>query len=82
MGARKEPFGGNDLINLMKQAAEFGIADSGQQIVAMFAELRQGVAAHVSPDVETLTGNAPRDFACFATDHARMFAPAAAAARR
>ena len=53
-----------------------------EQIVAMFARLRQGVAAQVSPDVETLTGSAPRDFACFATDHARLFAPAAAAARR
>jgi len=53
-----------------------------EQIVAMFARLRQGVGARVSPAVETLTGNAPRDFASFATDHARMFAPAAAAARR
>ena len=46
------------------------------------ARLRQGAAAQVSPDVETLTGSAPRDFACFAPDHARLFAPAAAAARR
>ena len=53
-----------------------------EQIVAMFARLRQGAAAQVSPDVETLTGSAPRDFACFATDHARLFAPAAAPARR
>jgi uncharacterized protein YbjT (DUF2867 family) len=53
-----------------------------EQIVAMFARLRQGAAAQVSPDVEALTGSAPRDFACFATDHARLFAPAAAAARR
>ena len=53
-----------------------------EQIIAMFAELRQGVAARVSPAVETLTGSAPRDFASFATDHARLFAPAAAAARR
>jgi uncharacterized protein YbjT (DUF2867 family) len=53
-----------------------------EQIVAMFARLRQGAGAQVSPAVETLTGSAPRDFACFATDHARLFAPAAAAARR
>jgi uncharacterized protein YbjT (DUF2867 family) len=53
-----------------------------EQIVAMFARLRQGVGARVSPAVETLTGSAPRDFASYATDHARMFAPAAAAARR
>ena len=53
-----------------------------EQIVAMFARLRQGMATQVSPDVEALTGSAPRDFASFATDHARLFAPAAAAARR
>ncbi len=53
-----------------------------EQIVAMFAALRQGAAAPVSPAVETLTGRAPRDFACFARDHARLFAPAAAPARR
>jgi hypothetical protein len=53
-----------------------------EQIVAMFARLRQGVGAQVSPAVETLTGSTPRDFACFATDHARLFALAAAAARR
>jgi uncharacterized protein YbjT (DUF2867 family) len=53
-----------------------------EQIVAMFGRLRQGVAGQVSPDVEMLTGSAPRDFACFARDHARLFAPAAAAARR
>ena len=53
-----------------------------EQIIAMFAELRRGVAAQVSPAVETLTGSAPHDFASFATDHARLFAPAAAATRR
>jgi uncharacterized protein YbjT (DUF2867 family) len=52
------------------------------QIVRMFDMLRQGVAAQVSPDVETLTGSAPRDFASFARDHARLFAPTAATARR
>ena len=30
-------FGGHDLINSVKQAAEFGICESGQQVVAMFA---------------------------------------------
>ncbi|MGH3162507.1 MAG: SDR family oxidoreductase [Streptosporangiaceae bacterium] len=52
------------------------------QIVAMFAGLRKGAAAQVSPAVEALTGSAPRDFAGFARDHARLFAAAAAAARR
>jgi uncharacterized protein YbjT (DUF2867 family) len=52
------------------------------QIVAMFGMLRQGVAATVSPDVETLTGSVPRDIASFARDHARLFAPTPATARR
>jgi uncharacterized protein YbjT (DUF2867 family) len=52
-----------------------------EQIVAMFGRLRQGAAAQVSPAVGTLTGSAPRGFACYARDHARLFAPAAALAR-
>jgi hypothetical protein len=50
-----------------------------EQIVAMFGRLRQGAGARVSADVELLTGSAPRGFASFAQDHARLFAPAAAA---
>jgi hypothetical protein len=46
-----------------------------EQIVAMFGRLRQGAGAQVSPAVEMLTGRAPRDFASFAVDHARLFAP-------
>jgi uncharacterized protein YbjT (DUF2867 family) len=53
---------------------------AAEQIVKMFGRLRQGAAAQVSPAVETLTGSAPRDFASFARDHARLFAPVAAAA--
>jgi uncharacterized protein YbjT (DUF2867 family) len=52
------------------------------QIVRMFGMLRQGVAAQVSSDVETVTGSAPRDFASFARDHACLFAPTPATARR
>jgi hypothetical protein len=52
------------------------------QMVRMFGMLRQGVAAQVSPDVEMLTGSAPRDFASFARDHARRFAPTPATAPR
>jgi uncharacterized protein YbjT (DUF2867 family) len=44
------------------------------QIVKVFAWLRQGAFAHVAPAVETLTGRAPRDFASFARDHAQLFA--------
>jgi uncharacterized protein YbjT (DUF2867 family) len=53
-----------------------------EQIVTMFARLRQGVGAQVSTAVETLTGNASRDFTSFAVDHARLFAPTPATARR
>jgi uncharacterized protein YbjT (DUF2867 family) len=53
-----------------------------EQIVKMFGRLRQGAAAQVSPAVEALTGSAPRDFASFALDHARLFAPATATAGR
>jgi uncharacterized protein YbjT (DUF2867 family) len=53
-----------------------------EQIVAMFGMLRQGVAAQVSPAVETLTGSTPRDFASFARDHAHLFVPTAVPARQ
>jgi uncharacterized protein YbjT (DUF2867 family) len=46
-----------------------------EQLVAMFARLRQGAGAQVTNAVETLTGSAPRDFAAFAADHARLFSP-------
>jgi uncharacterized protein YbjT (DUF2867 family) len=49
------------------------------QLVAMFDRLRQGAGAQVTDAVETLTGSAPRDFAAFAADHARLFTPASAA---
>ena len=44
--------------------------------------LRQGVAEQVTATVESLTGRPPRDFASFARDHARLFAPAAVGAGR
>jgi uncharacterized protein YbjT (DUF2867 family) len=48
------------------------------QIVRIFARLRQGADRQVTATVQALTGNASRDFACFARDHAHLFAPAAA----
>ena len=48
------------------------------QIVKIFAQLRQGADRRVTATVQALTGSAPRDFASFARDHARRFAPAAA----
>jgi uncharacterized protein YbjT (DUF2867 family) len=55
---------------------EAGLPDFvAQQIVAIYAHARQGVAAGATGTVETLTGHAPRDFASFAHEHARPFAP-------
>jgi uncharacterized protein YbjT (DUF2867 family) len=48
------------------------------QIVRIFAQLRQGADRRVTATVQALTGSAPRDFAAFARDHARLFASAAA----
>ena len=48
------------------------------QVVKIFAQLRQGADRQVTATVQALTGSAPRDFACFARDHAHLFAPAAA----
>ena len=52
-------------------------AFAAEQIVAIFAQLRQGADRRVTATVQALTGSAPRDFASFARDHARLFAPAA-----
>jgi len=53
-----------------------------RQVVKLYAILRQGVAEEVTATVESLTGRPPRDFASFARDHARLFAPAAVGAGR
>jgi uncharacterized protein YbjT (DUF2867 family) len=57
-----------------------GLSDfAAQQVVNVFAMLRNGVAEQVTETVEWLTGRPPRDFAAFARDHARLFAPDAIA---
>ena len=48
----------------------------------LFGALRAGAAERVTATVESLTGRAPRSFAAFARDHARLFAPAAVEAVR
>jgi uncharacterized protein YbjT (DUF2867 family) len=53
-----------------------------ERIVEVFAMLRQGAGEEVTTTVERLTGHPPRDFACFARDHARLFAPVAVGAGR
>jgi uncharacterized protein YbjT (DUF2867 family) len=52
------------------------------QLVNVFAMLRLGVAEQVTATVESLTGRPPRDFAAFARDHARLFAPVTEGAGR
>ena len=60
-----------------------GLSDFGaQQVVNVFAMLRQGVSAQATSTVESLTGRSPRDFAAFARDHAHLLAPAAMGAGR
>ena len=53
-----------------------------EHAVKAFAMARQGMAEQVTATVEALTGTPPRDFASFARDHARLFAPAAVGAGR
>ena len=53
-----------------------------EQLVRVFAQLRQGADARVTPTVEALTGSAPRSFASFAHDHAGVFAPVTVTAQR
>jgi uncharacterized protein YbjT (DUF2867 family) len=55
---------------------------AAEHVVSVFAMLRRGVAEEVTATVESLTGSPPRDFACFARDHALLFAPAAVGAGR
>jgi len=77
-----------EFIDIPDDAAQEAMIRNGlpgfvaEQIIRTFAQLRQGAGAQVTPAVETLTGSAPRDFASFARVHARLFAPAAAAAQR
>jgi uncharacterized protein YbjT (DUF2867 family) len=52
-----------------------------EQIVAIFAQAREGVAEQVTASVQSLTGRPPRDLAAFARDHAHVFAPVAEPAR-
>ena len=53
-----------------------------EAIVTSSRRLRQGAAEQVTATIESLTGRPPRDFACFARDHAELFAPAAVGAGR
>ena len=77
-----------EFIDLPDEHARQGMVQGGmpdavaEQVVKVFAMLRQGMAERVTDGVESLTGRPPRDFASFAHDHAFLFAPAAVGAGR
>jgi uncharacterized protein YbjT (DUF2867 family) len=75
-------------VDVPDEGAKQGLLAAGmpefvaEQLVAVFAQLRQGVAGQVTDTVEALTGAPPRSFADFARDHAHLLAPAAVTAGR
>jgi uncharacterized protein YbjT (DUF2867 family) len=75
-----------EFVDVPDAGARQGLVDAGlpefvaDQIVAIFQQLRAGVAAEVTGGVEQLTGRPPRPFAEFARDRAQAFTPAALAA--
>jgi uncharacterized protein YbjT (DUF2867 family) len=77
-----------EFMDLPDEHARQGMVQAGmpdavaEQVVKVFAMLRQGMAERVTDGVESLTGRPPRDFASFAHDHAFLFAPAAVGAGR
>jgi uncharacterized protein YbjT (DUF2867 family) len=77
-----------EFIDVPSEDATLGMIQAGlpvfvaEQVGAIFAQARQGVAEHVTPTVESLTGRAPHDFASFARCHAPAFARVAETARR
>ena len=77
-----------EFIDVPDQDARRGLMQAGlpgfvaEHVVRAFAMARRGAAEEVTATVESLTGRAPRDFAAFARDHARLFAPAAVGAGR
>ena len=77
-----------EFVDVPDDGAKQGLLAAGlpefvaEQLLAVFAQLRQGVAAQVANTVEALTKAAPRSFAEFARDHAHLFAPAAVASGR
>ena len=74
-----------EFVDVPDDAARQGMVEAGMpdfvadQVVNIFEMLRQGVADRVTDTFASLTGAAPRDFAEFASDHARLFEPETAA---
>jgi uncharacterized protein YbjT (DUF2867 family) len=75
-----------EFVDVADEAALQGMVEAGlpdfvaEQVVNVFRQLRQGVAAQVTNAVESLTGSRPRSFATYAREHAQLFQPIEAAA--
>jgi uncharacterized protein YbjT (DUF2867 family) len=75
-----------EFVDVPDAGARQGLIEPGlpqfvaDQIVAIFQQLRTGVAAEVTDGVERLTGRPPRTFAAFVRDRAQAFTLAALAA--
>jgi uncharacterized protein YbjT (DUF2867 family) len=75
-----------EFVDVPDEAALQGMVEAGlpafvaEQVVTIFRQLRQGVAAQVTNAVESLTGSRPRTFAAYAREHAQLFQPIEAAA--
>lgn len=70
-----------EFVDVPDEDAKHGLVAAGlpelvaEQLIKIFALLRQGVAAQVTDGVYALTGTRPHSFAQFARDHAHMFEP-------
>lgn len=79
---------GVEFVDVPDEGAKQGLLAAGvpefvaEQLLAVFAQLRQGVARQVTDTVQALTGSPPRTFAEFARDHVHLFAPTAVAPGR
>jgi uncharacterized protein YbjT (DUF2867 family) len=77
-----------EFVDIPGEDAKLGMIEAGlpefvaEQVGAIFAQARQGMAEQVTATVESLTGRPPHDVASFARSHARAFAPIAATTRR
>jgi hypothetical protein len=75
-----------EFVDVPSETATQGLIQAGlpafvaEQVVAIFAQARRGLAEQVTATVETLTGRPATDFASFARAHASLFAPVAEAA--
>ena len=68
-----------EFVDVPDEGAKQGMIAAGapefvaEQLIKIFAMLRQGVAEQVTDGVYALTGTRPRSFADFARDHAHLF---------